>query len=433
MKRVIASLLCVFILFSNTIHANNQLQSAYRIDGVAKFLLERANDNFMFILQENMKENPILECYLPQTYLYATSSGLPLLLQSGSGVWREVVEKDLKNFGLRLIYRTASANELKAWSSKLRDAYLNMLNTIELKVDQTYYPVNQLPLDANTTQPKLVEAVNSFTNDYEEAQSNIDAIIEKIRQMKDPKPGECPSIDYIAELDKVKIIINKLEQQLERAAQSDVRFTDQADNQEVGSTVMTQLAKLIIVSDTMQNCKKEIEAILDSHDDLTVQMFKLDQLIRQSIKSGNNPLISEKNPVDYERYSRYALSFAALSEAESSEQVQSIMQQLTIPPVNFGIKRHRGANMFLITAYFGLTGGMESTGTEHRSGYGGLSVPVGFEYSHGLSEGVLSVMIAPLDFAQPVNKILNDEENSAQWKDIFNPGVYLSYGFKKYP
>ena len=87
----------------------------------------------------------------------------------------------------------------------------------------------------------------------------------------------------------------------------------------------------------------------------------------------------------------------------------------------------------MISAYFGAQGGVESTTNDGGKGFGGLTVPVGFEYSYGLNNGSVSVMLAPFDFAHPVNQIINNSEGSADFKDIFNPGLYISYGFKKLP
>ena len=42
-------------------------------------------------------------------------------------------------------------------------------------------------------------------------------------------------------------------------------------------------------------------------------------------------------------------------------------------------------------------------------------------------------MLAPLDFAHPVNQIINSSEGEADFEDIFNPGIYVSYGFEKFP
>ncbi len=42
-------------------------------------------------------------------------------------------------------------------------------------------------------------------------------------------------------------------------------------------------------------------------------------------------------------------------------------------------------------------------------------------------------MLAPFDFANPVNKIINNSSGAADFKDILNPGAYISYGWKKLP
>lgn len=162
-----------------------------------------------------------------------------------------------------------------------------------------------------------------------------------------------------------------------------------------------------------------------------VQTYKLEQLIHESIESNENPLISRSKIKDFEKFSRYALNLAMLSEAQSATQTKSIMRQLALPSASFSTKREQGAKKLMITAYFGGAGGVEFSG--NTKGYGGLTVPVGFEYSRGFAKGSASFMLSPLDFGHPVNQNINGGGNAPIFKDILSPGAYLMYGFKTVP
>lgn len=172
------------------------------------------------------------------------------------------------------------------------------------------------------------------------------------------------------------------------------------------------------------------EYSIPSDSSLFNRMFQLDQLIRDKIVNDANPLKTITDLHEYNRFSKYALSFAMLSETKDPQQAKAIMQQLAMPPVSFGAKREPDAKKFMITAYFGAQAGTESG----VGGYGGLTVPIGVEYSKGLRNGgVVSVMLAPFDFAHPVNQIIKNNAGTSSFNDIVNPGIYVSYGIKKYP
>lgn len=417
----------LFFLINNLASADDATTN--RINGVAQFLLKRANDNYMYILQQDIEDNKLLKCYLPETYKYATSNNLQLLLQSGPDIWKQSVESDLKNFGVQLIFNKIDAKTLQAWANQVNDEYINAMNNVKVRAGGKEYKVTEIPLDAT---PEIRTAINSFWEDHNVAQSKIRAIIEKA---KVPSTPACPSTTYGSigtVIQDMGEALDSLKRQISRFGDTDVVWSNSGDSLvSPGSNFYSHFMSLVSIDDRLKYYKEQIDMI--RHETLVVQMFKLDQLIRESIKSDENPLISTSNMKEYDRFSRYALSFASLSNAQTTDQVTSVMEQLTMPPVSFGVKREPSTNKFMITAYFGVQGGVETVSNDNKD-YGGLFVPVGFEYSHGFANwGPISLMLAPLDFAHPINQILNKNEGSAEFKDIFNPGAYLSYGFKKVP
>ena len=430
LRKHIANWFLVFCFLSAALLAQDATSN--RINGVSELLLERANDNFMYILQEDMKANRLLKCYFPVTYQYVTSNNLQLLLQVGSNVWRQSVQKDLEDLGIQLLFKEIGPKELKNWVNVIDQEYLEMLQYVSVKYDSVIYPVNRIPLNAP---PELRNIINGFYTYYLSAQSRINKIIDSIDSTQSNN-CECSKQQYVSVnmvLENVGEAIDNIKKQAERYKETDIVWSGLQDSsRSIGTNFYRQFASLLEIDQRLKYYQEQIE-LIRKDSSIVVQVFKLDQLIRTSIESGENPFIDKSELREYNEFSRYALSFAVLSEAESKDQVKAVVQQLLLPPVSFAIKREPGARTFMITAYFGMQGGVEKVNNKDSKYFGGLFVPVGFEFSCGLKNGCISLMVAPFDFANPVNQIINSDEGVAEFKDILNPGAYLSYGFKRIP
>lgn len=400
-----------------------------RINGVAEFLMDRASANAMVILQREMRGNSLLRCYLPETYKSATSKNLQLLLQSGPELWRQSVESDLENFGAHYLLNRLSTETIKVWVDQTDAYYIAILQNTMVRVGGKEVPVDRIPLDAD---PKLRDTVNSFYSDYFKERDKLTALVASMSDAKPMKIGECPA-PILPEAEKLGEMVDGLKVQLARFQKSDVSFKASATVISAQKRNLSEgLLTLAAIDKKMKLYQREIEQIRNEPG-LVVQMFRLDQLIRRSADAGDNPLISKSELKEYEQFSRYALSLATLSDSQSVSQAKSVMSQLAIAPVSFSVKRDPGVNKLMLSAYFGAAGGIEYSGKSR--GYGGLTVPVGLEYTKGLPDqyGSLSLMFAPLDLANPVNQNINKRAATAEFKDIFSPGVYLSYGFKELP
>lgn len=394
------------------------------IDGVAEFLVERANDNFMYILQQDMKDNSLLECYMPITYKYASSNNLQLLLQSSKNIWAQSVRKDLENFGARLIIKEINPDAFSRWAKNMDDKYIEELQKVTIVIDGKSYPVDQLPIDAS---PELKASVNNFYNDYLNGRSKLDAIIAGIANSQKFHTCGISSVygSASAVLPNLKDAITSFQKQMEKNKSINVVVVD--DGQSADTSFYKSLLSLESLNKSLNDLKNKIDAI-PNDGSLFNKMFQIDQLIREEIASDANPLKTITDLHEYNRFSKYALSFAMLSDTEDPAQAKAIMQQLAMPPVSFGIKREPDNKKLMITAYFGLQAGAQSG----AGGFGGIMAPVGVEYSSGLKNGgVVSVMLAPFDFAHPVNQIINNNNGASTFNEIVNPGVYVSYGIKK--
>lgn len=432
-KYLYTALFITFVFSSFNSHAQDATTN--RINGMAEFLYDRANDNLVYILQQDIKANTLMKCYMPQTYAFATSSNLNLLLQSGPEVWKKSVELDLRNFGAQLILKNTSPTVVKQWLGQINDQYIEATQRIAIVYKGTPYAVNIQHKDA----PKeLTALINSIYDDFNLARDNISAIVKNLETQ--PK-SQCPNNNAYASigliLQRVGEAIEDLQNQIAKLDKTEIVYSDKSvQTESIGRTLYDTVLTLKSTNEDLDSYHGRIQEIRQEAS-LVVQVFLLDQLIRESIQANKNPLLPADDFNKYDRFNEYALSFALLTEAQSSEQVKAIMQELTLPPVSFAVKRQRGGRKTMLTAYFGMQGGVESPDNELKKEFGGLSVPVGLEYSYGLNndflDGAFSIMVAPLDFAHPINQIINNQEAAVEFQDIFNPGIYLSFGFARVP
>lgn len=395
-----------------------------RINGVAEFLVERAHGNAVAMLQRDMKSNRFLKCYLPETYKSATSGNLQILLQSGPELWKRSVENDLQNFGTHLLLNKISSETFHAWIENIEAQYVTVLRSVTIQVAGKQIEVTSIPLKATAEERA---AANSFYDFFVPAQNKIREVVAELETAR-ASSTDCPSAPIIPTLKELGKIADDFKTQMKRFQKADVSFK---------SPVALPDASIHETIDALNRLDLRLKYYQDRIDeirregDLAVQMFKLDELIRDSIAAGENPLIAA-SVKEYDRFSRYALSLATLSTAESPDQAKAVLRQLAVPPVSYAIKREVNANKVMITAYFGAAGGQEFINGSSK-GFGGLTVPLGLEYTRGYQKGSVSLLLAPLDFAHPVNQIVNARGSSAEFKDIFAPGAYLAYGFPDIP
>ena len=98
MKKLLIALIA-FFLYAPVSYALNDAKS--RIDGVTEFLIDRANENYMYFFENSIKENKDLKCYFARTVRNLELGGLKELLLS-SGLCRGVplnLNDDHTHFG----------------------------------------------------------------------------------------------------------------------------------------------------------------------------------------------------------------------------------------------------------------------------------------------------------------------------------------------
>jgi hypothetical protein len=145
---------------------------------------------------------------------------------------------------------------------------------------------------------------------------------------------------------------------------------------------------------------------------------------------------------------KYGSFMAAVSQAQSSDDVESAIEAVALPAGSARIKRESCFNIAL-NAYAGLFYGREMIGNvdDHFSVYG-VAAPIGFSLSKGHSFFFVgtgdcgwstSLFVSLIDIGAVASfRFIGKNDSVAQaptiqLKDIISPGLFLSVGFPKVP
>lgn len=433
--------------------------TAKRIEGVSKFLLDRANDNWLYVTETQIKKNDLFRCYFPNTYTQMTSGNLKLLLNAGKSVWTNVVEEDLQNLADRYLVKVLAGDTAATLVADLRDAYIEqVLQQLSVVHNGQRYPLSTMPTDADQA---VKDAYERFTGDMDKAFALLDDVRVQARQslanqrsLADDKKADC--VADTAVINKAKRAIAQLEAAVKQVREGikDLRPTETplASTADLTSIAFANLNEVLIrllaldsveLSDLLNLTVRETgtgetgnggTGKGEAAKSYVMRVLEAEAIIKRMHALGNAPIDVALESKDYARFRRYVLSVAVLSDAESADQVKVALQEMTLPPVSFGLKRQPDESTVMITSYLGIGAGSEQRDAGGREDVYGLYAPIGLEYSYGLSnKSSISVMLAPFDFAHPLNLELYDKEESVEWNDVVRPSVAISYGVKDYP
>lgn len=406
------------------------------VEGATEFLIERANDNFIYIFEQKIKDNKILANYFQRTYKVVFTGGIQTLLTNGR-VWREAVTADIDTLYTQVWISLGKGFDIFP-QDKLDaiDIFLESLQDAKLYYNGKYYPLNSVQF----SDPQEVKnIVNSISNTYI---SMLD-LLEKIR-------------GYFAEK-KVESFIEGLQENFEsnKAIKSDVEdinqlkvlinnFNDILNAKDYDITnkenLLYDINKIKPFLGDASDIIASARILIDTSYSFTYRVISsfviIDYLIKRSEELTHTIYINSDNYDKYfDKFKQYAVFFAQLSDAESVDQVKNILKAATIPSVSFGLKRSVSDFHFIISSYLGLSAGMESLrGIKQGSFFGGLSTPIGVEFSYGIGNKTsIGILFSILDFGPPVNSKLYNSDIKYKLLDLVQPGAYLIYGIKDLP
>lgn len=425
-------LLLILMVPINVVRADS-VETSNRIKGVAQFLLDRAQDNYFYIFENKIKDNKIFECYFPNTYQYVKSGDLKILLTAGNAIWRKSVEQDIKA-NMRLQLYAAIYDALEKANTTIRENAIEALQHATIDINGQTYQADQMPLD------KKQEIQPDFDRLYQPFIA-ISGEFKQIKQRYFPNmKNGCAVIDSSSQSkqdDAVKNLRADLDN-LSTALRGNIKKflgNPKFHFDAVARKKFSHLDELVNYYETNRRFLEKVD-VSDSEaaGNYLLRVLNLDRAIKKQIQDGINPLKVDVDSYKYHEFRRYTLLFAQLADAESPDTVKVALQEVTLPPVSFGLKRMPGRSTWMITAYLGMSAGREKLPSDKHQSYTGMIAPLGLEYSRGFSDkSALSILFAPFDFGQPINMELQGNAEGAKLSDIVTPGVYLAYGIRNYP
>ena len=148
-----------------------------------------------------------------------------------------------------------------------------------------------------------------------------------------------------------------------------------------------------------------------------------------------------------QEFLKYGTFIATVAEADSSDEVQQIIESIALPAGSASIKKRTKSNIAL-NAYLGLSGGLEFNGDldEYKPTFA-LSAPIGIAFSKGLytkkedntyDERGSSTWFFPLVDLGAITTFrfgddMTEELPQIKLENIFAPGIYYVRGFANIP
>lgn len=416
-----------------------------RIDGVAQFLIDRANDNYLYIFEKKIRDNESLKCYFPNTRANLDVGGLKQLLYS-HGLWADSIGKDLKILAARS-WAAGMENKL-ALSQRavdLSDSVITALQGLTIEYKGQRYPLNAMPV---TNDPQLRALINGFYTPF----TDLSDALEVFKQYKGIDICNMPAQDP----DKLKqdlaalihlsdtlqrftahvrqhagelAIIDGSKPLVCRALAMEEGCSPPADfGQRLADTVTMNVTN-VIGEQAASMIIEGTEALQTYQDPSSTTTTKVVAALRLINRTGS---LSEG---EFENLSRYIMFFAQISDSDSADKVDKLLVAYTLPAVSFFTKREYGVH-WMITSYLGISGGktrpdLPAGGKKNNDG---IFAPIGLELTYGTKEcGSISLMLSPFDFGYPVSLKLNGVQQDAKLNDIIAPTISMAYGLREYP
>ena len=357
------------------------------VKGTTDFLLDRANDNYIYIFQRKVESNPLVRKYLPATLRVAKAGDLRSLL-THKNLWKDALKQDLDGDRDRLFNMVL--DELQAFVDSLCTREAMSLEETSKRCKTARDQISGARSKSDTlSAPSTPGASTSNTERtlvYLGSPGAGRALDDLTREIGQIRPASCK---------------------------------DAGDAKQKKYT----------------GCVIEILSILAAvaHADYVVNCYFFGNLC----SNGNRDtrIANREEDEDFADFRRYALFFAQLADAADTEdrnQVNALLKSVTIPPVSFGIKREPHATRVLVTSYVGGAW-TRQTGTSHQQTYL-VAAPVGVEISQARDSGnSMSFMFSPLDFGYPLSLKLNGTDTKIKFSDVVVPSAYVFYGWKSYP
>jgi hypothetical protein len=411
-----------------------------RIKGVASFLLDRANDNLIYVYSEKLKKNSYINEYFPNTVTALKRSRLEQIV-SNKYLWRTSIEKDINlilgNSFKKLIgadYQNDGIDKL-TYLGKLQKAY-DGLEESRIFISRNFPSINNKKIVIMN----IENHVYDFKVQYETLTSDFFIINIYFNKFRDILSGNNSNTD--------QDIYKNLKKNLLNAKNN---IGNCITSLKVISTVLSDI-EIRNLQVTDKNAFKEYVKRVTQCKDLNEKLYsciiKVDEIV-ESAENKNYPqlvnvcidFIEESTPeltkeTEFQRFRHYSMFLAQLAGAETQEEVSQILHSGTMPSVSFYGKRNGDFNLS-IGSYLGLETGLSWSASgdylyKDRLFFG-FFAPVGFEYSFHVQNCSLGLFASVIDLGNVVHSMIYNDNSEFSYRDVFSPGLYLVYGMNDYP
>ncbi|TNF34415.1 MAG: hypothetical protein EP315_07260 [Gammaproteobacteria bacterium] len=448
MLKSIAVFILIFITSVATAGPTEEVirsNAASRIDGVTRFLVDRANESYFYIFEKKMRDNQKFACYFPETYSYIQDGDLKALLKTRE-IWQETMDNDFKTLQARVVAHGINATiHLDKVAMKATNEYAELLRYLMIKIGDETYALSAIPLDAS---PEVKAIINGFTTEFNTFRDQLLQFDSRLSAFENLCTLNQPTADELkAEIDKLQESYRGMERWLQHIQQykSDIKVDLQAIDADCKTQPDLKVCEYRdrVFDEMLPKIKQVLEKPLvrataylvalnqyinniDRRESYTAKVVEAFKVIREEKLEDNEQIM---------KFKRYALFIAQVADSSSAEQVENLLKEYTLPVTSFLAKREHGESVMMITAYMGYSAGTvlndDMITSDNLSGF---YVPIGLEYSRGLHNGAsLSLMLSPVDFGYPVSLKLNGIEENIEFDEIVAPSISLAYGIKNYP
>ena len=367
------------------------------IKGATDFLLDRAYDNYMYVLQLHLESNPFLGKYLPGTVRVAQVGDLRSL------------------FCTRTCGETALKNDLETLAN-LKVVSADILRVV-VQMCVTAKTVPEEPMR------KSMAELCAYADDREPGKATSEKSLESVAKTR----------ALVSERLGVLKPIRQLEPMVYITQSEKINIALQAIPELVSGLVQVEATCKGVERGGYTTCMVSIAAVLQA-------AARAEYVVSCSIALGVPPchyadrkLAMHQEDREFADFLRYAVFFAQMADAEDPNTVKALLKGITVPSVSFGTKRVPFRTEVLISSYLG--GGVSRVSSYQTSNTGYiLAAPVGVEISQGLYSGnSLSLLLSPIDLGYPLSLKLNDSNQTVKTSDVIAPGAYLFVGLRNYP
>jgi len=407
-------------LFLMVLFAPSIVAAADPVGDFADFLIDRANDNYVYFFQVYLRENPFMATYLPETLRVAQSTDLRGVLPNRD-LWRQTIEEDIERTLSKrledrfapLLTRLCAAIEFPDSGVALKDiwGYASLPSgekwTKAIKVLKATCEKDTAAMTSGLSSNSLQAAIKKELSAGEEfTKADLKAAVEP------------PFPSYLIVLrgtpdERIQFILASLSKVVDKHTEAKKRC----------SNVHRGLYALCAIA-----LADFVEAAAHAVSDLSGQ------------KCESNLAYDCGNKGQVLRFRRYIVFFAQLADLDEKQPVSSAMlKSVTVPAVSFGAKREPEVGLWSISSYFALSVGSTKNATSQSeesalNRYGSLFVPVGLEWSWGNRDRTSnSILVSALDFGNVVTQKLTGTYTGASLPNVVAPGVFYVRGFRDSP